>query len=51
MPALMVTVCASESNATTLSIDFNDKRLWLLSAMLLKQWRVPSTLNLLCFLT
>src|SRR5438445_5462218 len=51
MPASTVTVCASGSSATTLSIDFKDRKLCALSAMLLKQWRVPSTFRLLCFLT
>src|ERR1700730_6769238 len=51
MPAATVTVRAFASNPTTWSIDFKERRLWVLSAMLLKQWRVPSTFNLLCFLT
>src|ERR1700730_17820486 len=51
MPAATVTVRASASNPTTWSIDFKERRLWVLSAMLLKQWRVPSTFNLLCFFT
>ena len=51
MPALTVTVRASGSKATMLSIDFNDKKLFVLSAMLLKQWRDPSTFSLLCFVT
>src|ERR1700730_1427406 len=51
MPASTVTVCASGSNATTSSIDFKDRKLFVLSAILLKQWRVPSTFSLLCFLT
>src|SRR6266478_878713 len=51
MPASTVTVRASGSNATTLSIDFKDRKLSVLSAMLLKQWRVPNTFSLLRFLT
>src|SRR5467141_28097 len=51
MPARTVTVCASGSSATTSSIGFRDRKLSVLSAMLLKQWRVPSTFNLCCFLT
>jgi len=51
MPASTVTVRASGSNATTLSIDFKDRKLSVLSAMLLKQWRVPRTFSLFCFLT
>src|SRR6266851_3423481 len=51
MPASTVTVCASGSSATTSSIGFRDRKLSVLSAMLLKQWRVPSTFNLCCFLT
>src|ERR1700730_5357233 len=51
MPAATVTVRAFASNPTTWSIDFKERRLSVLSAMLLKQWRVPSTFNLLSFLT
>src|SRR5713101_8551078 len=51
MPASTVTVCACGSSAITLSIDLRERRLYLLSAMLLKQWRVPSTFNRLCFFT
>src|SRR6267378_3277350 len=51
MPAATVTVRASGSSATTWSIGFKESRLWVLSAMLLKQWRVPRTLRLLCRLT
>src|SRR5437016_12137376 len=51
MPAWTVTVCASGSSLTTSSIGFRDRKLSVLSAMLLKQWRVPSTFNLCCFLT
>ena len=51
MPALTVTVRAFESSATTSSIDFKERKSSVLSAMLLKQCRVPSTFNLLCFLT
>src|SRR5437763_13578412 len=51
MPAWTVTVCASGSRATSSSIGFRDRKLSVLSAMLLKQWRVPSTFNLCCFLT
>src|SRR5229473_6433414 len=51
MPASTVTVCACGSSAITLSIDLRERRLYLLSAMLLKQWRVPSTFSWLCFFT
>src|SRR6266513_3473136 len=37
MPASTVTVCASGSSATTSSIDFKDRKLSVLSAMLLKR--------------
>src|SRR6266446_6869852 len=47
MPAWTVTVCASGSSTTTSSIDFKNRKLCVLSAMLLKQWRVPSTFSLL----
>src|SRR5438309_10549373 len=51
MPAPTVTVWACASNATTSSIGFSERRFCVLSAMSLKQWRVPRTLSLLCFLT
>src|SRR6266436_5448316 len=51
MPASTVTVRASGFSATTLSIGFKERKSWVLSAMLLKQWRVPSTFNRLCFFT
>src|SRR4029077_8370799 len=51
MPASTVTVRAAGSSAITLSIALSESRLWVLSAMLLKQCRVPSTFRLLCFLT
>src|SRR6266571_8715210 len=51
MPASTVTVRAWGSRATTESIGFNERRLSELSAMSLKQWRVPRTFNLVCFLT
>ncbi len=51
MPASTVTVRATGSSATTSSIDFKDRKSCVLSAMLLKQWRVPSTFSLLRFLT
>src|SRR6266581_4320504 len=51
MPASTVTVRAWGSRATTESIGFNERRLSELSAMSLKQWRVPRTFNLRCFLT
>src|SRR6476660_8537695 len=51
MPASTVTVRAAGSRAMTLSIERSESRLNLLSAMLLKQCRVPSTLRWLCFLT
>jgi len=44
--------CASGSNATTSSIDFKDRKLCVLSAILLKAMtRSLSTFSLLCFLT
>ena len=46
-----LTVCSSAFNATISSIDFKDRNWFVLSAILLKQWRVPSTLNLACLLT
>src|SRR6266566_2043772 len=39
MPASTVTVCASGSSATTSSMDFKDRKLSVLSAMLLKERR------------
>jgi len=51
MPASTVTVRAFESNAMTLSCDFNERNSFELSAMSLKQWRVPRTFSLLCALT
>src|SRR2546426_6829972 len=51
MPASTVTVWACASNPTTSSIGFSERRFCVLSAMSLKQWRVPRTLSLLCFLT
>src|SRR5258708_40359165 len=51
MPASTVTVRASGSNEITLSIDRTERKSYLLSAMLLKQWRVPSTFSWLCFFT
>src|SRR2546430_3018148 len=51
MPAPTVTVCVSGSSETICSIDFNERKCCLLSAMWLKQWRVPSTFNWLCFFT
>src|SRR5206468_2413123 len=51
MPASTVTVRAAGSRAITLSIDRSESRLYLLSAMLLKQWRVPSTFRWACFFT
>src|SRR6266566_2137213 len=51
MPASTVTVRAFESNAMTLSCDFNERSSFELSAMSLKQCRVPRTFNLLCSLT
>src|ERR1700730_2989525 len=46
-----VTECACGSNATTPSIAFRDRRWLVLSAILLKQWRVPSTFSLFWALT
>jgi len=40
-----LTVCSSAFNATISSIDFKDRNWFVLSAILLKQWRVPSTLK------
>ena len=50
IPASTVTLRATGSNATTPSIGFKERKSFLLSAMVLKQWRVPSTFNLVCFL-
>ncbi|PYU81171.1 MAG: hypothetical protein DMG50_17110 [Acidobacteria bacterium] len=46
-----LTVCSSAFNATISSMDFKDRNWFVLSAILLKQWPVPSTLNLACLLT
>ena len=45
-----LTVCSSAFNATISSMDFKDRNWFVLSAILLKQWPVPSTLNLACLL-
>src|SRR6266481_7810648 len=47
----MVTVRASAFRSTTLSIAFIERNWSWLSAMWLKQWRVPSTFSLLCLRT
>src|SRR5450432_3679497 len=47
----MVTVRAASSRATTLFSCLREIKLSLLSAMVLKQWRVPSTFTLLYFFT
>src|SRR6266576_4764077 len=47
----MVTVRALGSNATTWSVAFIERNSLVVSAMLLKQWRVPSTFRLRRFLT
>src|SRR5438270_8914446 len=46
-----VAVRASEFMATSSSAGFNDRNWFVLSAILLKQWRVPSTFSLDCFRT
>src|SRR5438876_11318975 len=51
MPASTVTVLFSALTATNWSRERIDNRLSLLSAILLKQWRVPRALSLLCDLT
>src|SRR5579863_6321777 len=51
MPDSTVTVRASGSRAMTLSIGFRERNCSELLAMLLKQCRVPRTLNFFCFLT
>src|SRR5450631_1080218 len=51
MPASTVTVIAAASIAITLFIGFKEIKLSLLSAIVLKQWRVPSTFILLYFFT
>src|SRR5450755_1782060 len=51
MPASTVTVIAAASMATTLFIGLREIKLSLLSAIVLKQWRVPSTFILLYFFT
>ena len=51
MPAPTVTVRLSGSSEIICSIDFNERKCCLLSAMRLKQWRVPSTFNWLRFFT
>src|SRR6266576_1149498 len=47
----MVTVRASGSSATTWSMVFAERNSLVVSAILLKQWRVPSTFRLRRFLT
>ena len=47
----MVTVRASAFRLTTLSMAFIERNWSWLSAMWLKQWRVPSTFSLLCLRT
>src|ERR1700680_4581417 len=51
MPASTVTVRACGSRETTSSNDFNDRKVSLLSAMLLKQWRGPRAFCFGCFFT
>src|SRR5215469_3353375 len=51
MPASSVTVRAPRSRAATLSMGLSDKKECVLSAILLKQWRVPSTFRFCCALT
>src|SRR6266478_4528348 len=51
MPAATVTLRWVESSSTTWSMAFNESRFCLLSAILLKQWRVPRTFSLLSRLT
>src|ERR1035438_1129603 len=51
MPPSTVTVCAAGSKATILAIGRTDTNSSVLFAMVLKQWRVPSTFSLLCLTT
>src|SRR5215471_14791646 len=51
MPAPSVTLRAAGSRAVTLSMFLTDKKECALSAMVLKQWRVPSTFRCGCLMT
>src|SRR5580700_5860088 len=51
MPAPTVTVRPCGSKETISSRGFKERKVSLLSAMLLKQWRVPRTFSFDCFLT
>src|SRR5215467_14563668 len=51
MPAASVTLRAEGSSSVTLSIVLTDKNERALSAIVLKQWRVPSTFSFCCLTT
>src|ERR1700737_2112721 len=51
MPAPIVTVRSAGFKEKISSMGFKERNWLVLSAILLKQWRVPSTFNLACFLT
>ena len=51
MPPSTVTVGAAASSVAILAIGRTDRKSSVLLAIVLKQWRVPSTFSLLCFAT
>src|SRR5215469_13340903 len=51
MPAARVTLRAAGSSRMTLAIVLTDRKECALSAIVLKQWRVPSTFRFGCFTT